>query len=78
MLSMLSIPGSNDSSNYFGSVDSSQTSQRVEGHLSSNERRPMEADHSEDIIKDALQDPLWALTACTDDTVMMTYQLPSR
>ncbi|XP_035526409.1 period circadian protein homolog 2 isoform X5 [Morone saxatilis] len=70
--------GSNNSSNYFGSVDSSQNSQKVNGHLSSSEGRPMEMEQSEHFIKYVRQDPLWLLTANTDDKVMMTYQLPSR
>ncbi|XP_029930386.1 period circadian protein homolog 2 isoform X2 [Myripristis murdjan] len=70
--------GSNNSSNYFGSVDSSQNSQKVKGHLSSSEGRPMEVEQNERFIKYVLQDPLWLLMANTDDKVMMTYQLPSR
>lgn len=35
-------------------------------------------DQTEHIIKYVLQDPMWLLTANTDDKVMMTYQLPSR
>ncbi|XP_070829845.1 period circadian protein homolog 2 isoform X2 [Chaetodon trifascialis] len=70
--------GSNNSSNYFGSVDSSQNSQKVNGHLSSSEGRPMEMEQREHFIKYVRQDPLWLLTANTDDKVMMTYQLPSR
>ncbi|KAM9350089.1 period circadian protein homolog 2 [Symphorus nematophorus] len=70
--------GSNNSSNYFGSVDSSQNSQKVNGHLCSSDGRPMEMEHSEHFIKYVLQDPLWLLTANTDEKVMLTYQLPSR
>ncbi|XP_069548080.1 period circadian protein homolog 2 isoform X1 [Brachyistius frenatus] len=73
-----SSTGSNNSSKYFGSVDSSQNSQKVKGHMSSSEGRPAEMEQSEHFIKYVLQDPLWLLTANTDDTVMMTYQLPSR
>lgn len=72
------LPGSNNSSNYFGSVDSSQNSQDVRCHSSSSEERPMEMVQSERFIKYVLQDPLWLLTATTDEKVMMTYQLPSR
>ncbi|XP_019117797.1 period circadian protein homolog 2 isoform X3 [Larimichthys crocea] len=43
--------GSNNSSNYFGSVDSSQNSQKVNGHLSS-EGRPMEMEQSDHFIND--------------------------
>nr|XP_057923795.1 period circadian protein homolog 2 isoform X2 [Doryrhamphus excisus] len=64
--------GSN-SSKYFGSVDSSQNSQKVKGHLSSSEM-----EQSDDFMKYALQDPIWLLMANTDDKVMMTYQLPCR
>ncbi|KAG7526564.1 period circadian protein-like 2-like isoform X2 [Solea senegalensis] len=70
--------GSNNSSQYFGSVDSSQNSQKVKGHLSSSDGRPVEMEQSENFIKYVLQDPLWLLMANTDDKVMMTYQLPSR
>ncbi|XP_049453641.1 period circadian protein homolog 2 isoform X2 [Epinephelus fuscoguttatus] len=70
--------GSNNSSKYFGSVDSSQNSQKVKGHLSGSEGRPMEMEQSEHLIKYVRQDPLWLLTADTDDKVMMTYQLPLR
>ena len=70
--------GSNNSSNYFGSVDSSQTSQKVNGHSCSSDGRPMEMEQSENFIKYVLQDPLWLLTANTDEKVMLTYQLPSR
>ncbi|GAA6234466.1 period circadian protein homolog 2-like isoform X4 [Lates japonicus] len=70
--------GSNNSSKYFGSVDSSQNSQKVKGHLSGSEGRPMEMEQNEQFIKYVLQDPLWLLMADTDDKVMMTYQLPSR
>ncbi|XP_074544394.1 period circadian protein homolog 2 isoform X2 [Halichoeres trimaculatus] len=70
--------GSNNSSNYFGSVDSSQNSQKVNSLLSSSNGRPSEMEQGENFIKYVLQDPLWLLTANTDDNVMMTYQLPSR
>ncbi|KAF7692586.1 period circadian protein homolog 2 isoform X1 [Silurus meridionalis] len=67
---------SNNSSNYFGSVDSSQKSlealrqrRRIAGSL--------ELEESESLIKYVLQDPLWRLTANVDKEVMMTYQLPS-
>ncbi|XP_029381471.1 period circadian protein homolog 2 isoform X2 [Echeneis naucrates] len=70
--------GSNNSSKYFGSIDSSQNSQKVEDHLRSSEGRLMEMDQNDHFIKYVQQDPLWLLTANTDDKVMMTYQLPSR
>uniref|UniRef100_A0AAQ5Y0M2 Period circadian protein homolog 2 n=1 Tax=Amphiprion ocellaris TaxID=80972 RepID=A0AAQ5Y0M2_AMPOC len=64
-------------SKYFGSVDSSQNSQKVKSHSNSSEGRSMEMEPSEH-FKYVLQDPLWLLMANTDDKVMMTYQLPSR
>lgn len=33
---------------------------------------------SEHFIKYVLQDPVWLLMADTDESVMMTYQMPSR
>uniref|UniRef100_G3PJQ0 Period circadian clock 2 n=1 Tax=Gasterosteus aculeatus aculeatus TaxID=481459 RepID=G3PJQ0_GASAC len=63
------------SSKYFGSVDSSQNSKKVNGHLSGSEERPVEMDQREHL---PLQDPVWMLTANTDDKVMMTYELPLR
>ncbi|KAG7319728.1 hypothetical protein KOW79_016871 [Hemibagrus wyckioides] len=68
---------SNNSSNYFGSVDSSQKSlkaQRPGGGVSGS----LELEESESLIKYVLQDPLWLLAANVDKGVMMTYQLPSR
>ncbi|XP_029688190.1 period circadian protein homolog 2-like isoform X3 [Takifugu rubripes] len=70
--------GSNNSSSYFGSVDSSQNSQKVTSHLSSSEGRAVEMDQSRQSITYALQDPLWLPSANTDEKLMMTYQLPSR
>lgn len=35
-------------------------------------------EESEHFVKYVLQDPIWLLMANTDDTVMMTYQIPSR
>jgi len=75
MLSYLGVSGSNNSINYFGSVDSGQNSKKVKGHLSGSKGRPVEMDQREHL---PLQDPLWLLTANTDDKVMMTYELPSR
>ncbi|XP_012706715.2 period circadian protein homolog 2 isoform X1 [Fundulus heteroclitus] len=69
-----SFSGSNNSSKYFGSVDSSQTSQKPKGLLRSSEERPAETE----LLKCVLQDPVWLLRANTDDKVMMTYELPSR
>ncbi|XP_014880303.1 period circadian protein homolog 2-like isoform X1 [Poecilia latipinna] len=64
-----SFSGSNNSSKYFGSVDSSQSSQKL--LLRSSEERPAETGC-------VLQDPVWLLMANTDEKVMMTYELPSR
>ncbi|XP_034558628.1 period circadian protein homolog 2 isoform X5 [Notolabrus celidotus] len=44
--------GSNNSSNYFGSVDSSQISQKVNSHMSSSDGRPSEMEQSENFIND--------------------------
>ncbi|KAJ4936842.1 hypothetical protein JOQ06_001428 [Pogonophryne albipinna] len=44
--------GSNNSSNYFGSVDSSQISQKVKGHLNGSDSRLLEMDQSEHFITD--------------------------
>ncbi|XP_015227961.1 PREDICTED: period circadian protein homolog 2-like isoform X3 [Cyprinodon variegatus] len=69
-----SFSGSNNSSKYFGSVDSSQSSQKAKGLLRSSEERPAETE----LLKSVLQDPVWLLRANTDEKVMMTYELPSR
>ncbi|XP_066508082.1 period circadian protein homolog 2-like [Hoplias malabaricus] len=68
---------SNNSSNYFGSVDSSQKSHKAKGS-DGGVPAPMEVEESESLMKYVLQDPLWLLTADVDESVMMTYQLPSR
>uniref|UniRef100_A0AAR2LZR5 Period circadian protein homolog 2 n=1 Tax=Pygocentrus nattereri TaxID=42514 RepID=A0AAR2LZR5_PYGNA len=68
---------SNNSSNYFGSVDSSQKSHKAKGS-GGGVSGPMEMEESESLIKYVLQDPLWLLAANVDEAVMMTYQLPSR
>ncbi|XP_031150131.1 period circadian protein homolog 2 isoform X5 [Sander lucioperca] len=44
--------GSNNSSQYFGSVDSSQNSQKVKDHLNGSEGQAVEMDHSEHFIND--------------------------
>lgn len=69
-----SFSGSNNSSKYFGSVDSSQSSQKPKGLLRSSEERPADTE----LPKCVLQDPVWLLMANTDEKVMMTYELPSR
>ncbi|XP_053738531.1 period circadian protein homolog 2 isoform X2 [Synchiropus splendidus] len=68
--------GSNNSSNYFGSVDSSQNSQKVKGHMSNS--RSAETEPGDNFSKYPRQDPMWLLMANTDDKLMMTYQLPTR
>ncbi|XP_017278031.1 period circadian protein homolog 2 isoform X2 [Kryptolebias marmoratus] len=73
-----SFSGSNNSSKYFGSVDSSQSSQKVKGHSRGIEGGPAEAERSERFVKCVLQDPMWLLMANADEKVMMTYELPSR
>ncbi|KAM8790358.1 period circadian protein homolog 2 [Rhynchonycteris naso] len=57
-------------SRYFGSIDS----------LENNHKAKAKADveETERFIKYVLQDPVWLLMADTDDSVMMTYQMPSR
>nr|AAO38747.1 period 2 circadian clock protein [Danio rerio] len=65
---------SNNSSNYFGSVDSSQKSHKAKAQGSG----VLALDRSENLIKYVLQDPLWLLMANVDEDVMMSYQLPSR
>ncbi|XP_067308774.1 period circadian protein homolog 2 isoform X2 [Pseudorasbora parva] len=67
---------SNNSSNYFGSVDSSQKSHKAKGQGSGS--RSMALDGSANLIKYVLQDPPWLLMANVDEDVMMSYQLPSR
>ncbi|KAK1790935.1 hypothetical protein P4O66_014775, partial [Electrophorus voltai] len=68
---------SNNSSNYFGSVDSSQKSHKAQGP-GGGVPRPMDVAGSERLIKYVLQDPLWLVTANVDEAIMMTYQVPSR
>ncbi|XP_058605137.1 period circadian protein homolog 2 isoform X2 [Onychostoma macrolepis] len=69
---------SNNSSNYFGSVDSSQKSHKAKGQDSGSGSGALALDGSETLIKNVLQDPLWLLMANVDEDVMMSYQLPSR
>ncbi|XP_024077382.1 period circadian protein homolog 2 isoform X2 [Terrapene carolina triunguis] len=57
-------------SKYFGSIDSSENNH--------NTKKNTEMENSEHFIKYVLQDPIWLLMANTDDSVMMTYQIPSR
>ncbi|XP_039084552.1 period circadian protein homolog 2 isoform X1 [Hyaena hyaena] len=65
--------GSSDTSHtskYFGSVDSSENNHKATV-------KP-DVEESEHFIKYVLQDPVWLLMANTDDSIMMTYQMPSR
>ncbi|XP_004743783.1 period circadian protein homolog 2 isoform X1 [Mustela putorius furo] len=65
--------GSSDTghtSKYFGSIDSSEKNHKAKAKADMEE--------SEQFIKYVLQDPVWLLMADTDDSVMMTYQMPSR
>uniref|UniRef100_A0A8C2UWA7 Period circadian protein homolog 2 n=2 Tax=Chinchilla lanigera TaxID=34839 RepID=A0A8C2UWA7_CHILA len=65
--------GSSDTSHtskYFGSVDSSENNHKA--HVNTD------MEESRHLIKYVLQDPIWLLMADADDSVMMTYQLPSR
>ncbi|XP_077078049.1 period circadian protein homolog 2 isoform X2 [Siphateles boraxobius] len=67
--------GSNNSSNYFGSVDSSQKSHKAEGQGSVLCSVVLDGKEK---LKYVLQDPPWLLMANADEDVMMSYQLPSR
>ncbi|XP_053166982.1 period circadian protein homolog 2 isoform X2 [Hemicordylus capensis] len=58
-----------NTSKYFGSIDSSENNSKT---------KSTEMEECEQFIKRVLQDPIWLLMANTDDTVMMTYQIPSR
>lgn len=57
------------SSKYFGSIDSSENNHKA---------KAKDREESEHFIKYVLQDPVWLLMADTDDSVMMTYQMPAR
>ncbi|KAM6127370.1 period circadian protein homolog 2 isoform 1-T5 [Phoenicopterus ruber ruber] len=57
-------------SKYFGSIDSSENHHKT--------KMKAEMEESAHFIKYVLQDPIWLLMANADDTVMMTYQIPSR
>ncbi|XP_030402120.1 period circadian protein homolog 1 isoform X4 [Gopherus evgoodei] len=61
---------SSHTSKYFGSIDSSEAERA--------RQPPGRVGAGEQFIKYVLQDPLWLLMANTDETVMMTYQLPDR
>ncbi|KAM9111697.1 LOW QUALITY PROTEIN: period circadian protein homolog 1 [Pangshura tecta] len=61
---------SSRTSKYFGSIDSSEAERAGQP--------PGRGGAGEQFLKYVLQDPLWLLMANTDETVMMTYQLPNR
>ncbi|XP_075385814.1 period circadian protein homolog 2 [Tenrec ecaudatus] len=65
--------GSSDTSHtsrYFGSIDSS------ENHCKA--KAGVDLGGSEQVMKCALQDPVWLLVAHADSSIMMTYQMPAR
>ncbi|XP_025786423.1 period circadian protein homolog 2 [Puma concolor] len=65
--------GSSDTSHtskYFGSVESSENNHKAEVKA--------DVEESKHFIKYVLQDPVWLLMANADDSIMMTYQMPSR
>ncbi|KAM6178457.1 period circadian protein homolog 2 [Rhynchocyon petersi] len=57
-------------SKYFGSIDSSEKQHRG--------RTSVDPGESGRVIRHVLQDPVWLLMADTDDSTMMTYQMPAR
>lgn len=59
-------------------MDSSQNSQKVQGHLTSVNERLMDLEQSDHLLKYVLQDPTWLLMANADEKVMMGFQLPTR
>ncbi|XP_058555515.1 period circadian protein homolog 2 isoform X1 [Neofelis nebulosa] len=65
--------GSSDTSHtskYFGSVESSENNHKAEVKA--------DVEESKHFIRHVLQDPVWLLMANADDSIMMTYQMPSR
>uniref|UniRef100_A0A8C9TLY4 Period circadian protein homolog 2 n=1 Tax=Scleropages formosus TaxID=113540 RepID=A0A8C9TLY4_SCLFO len=69
------LPGSSQTSNtskYFGSIDSSENDHKGKPGTDA------EDGHSVGFAKYVLQEPIWLLMANADESVMMTYQLPSR
>ncbi|XP_048836627.1 period circadian protein homolog 2 [Brienomyrus brachyistius] len=69
--------GSSQTSNtskYFGSVDSSEHDHKAKAD---GEAKAAGGD-GEHFMKCVLQDPIWLLMANADESVMMTYQLPTR
>ncbi|RXM30674.1 Period circadian protein-like 2 [Acipenser ruthenus] len=67
--------GSSQTSNtskYFGSIDSSENDHQLQG------KTGMEKKEGTGFVKYVLQDPMWLLISNADDSVMMTYQVPTR
>ncbi|MGH0173011.1 UNVERIFIED_CONTAM: hypothetical protein FKN15_008488 [Acipenser sinensis] len=67
--------GSSQTSNtskYFGSIDSSENDHQLQG------KTGMEKKEGTGFVKYVLQDPVWLLISNADDSVMMTYQVPTR
>ncbi|XP_064157924.1 period circadian protein homolog 2-like isoform X2 [Anguilla rostrata] len=60
-----------NTSKYFGSIDSSENNHKAKAHVGA---KVEENKH----FKCVLQEPIWLLMANADESVMMTYQLPSR
>ncbi|XP_061073652.1 period circadian protein homolog 2-like [Conger conger] len=60
-----------NTSKYFGSIDSSENNHKAKAHA---EATVEESERLEFV----LQEPVWLLMADADESVMMTYQLPSR
>uniref|UniRef100_A0A8C9VGT5 Period circadian protein homolog 2 n=1 Tax=Scleropages formosus TaxID=113540 RepID=A0A8C9VGT5_SCLFO len=61
-----------NTSKYFGSIDSSENDHKGKPGTDA------EDGHSVGFAKYVLQEPIWLLMANADESVMMTYQLPSR
>ncbi|MGH0169948.1 UNVERIFIED_CONTAM: hypothetical protein FKN15_058155 [Acipenser sinensis] len=67
--------GSSQTSNtskYFGSIDSSENDHQLKG------KTGMEKKEGTGFVKYVLQDPMWLLISNADDSLMMTYQVPTR
>ncbi|KAK1168436.1 hypothetical protein AOXY_G9209 [Acipenser oxyrinchus oxyrinchus] len=66
--------GSSQTSNtskYFGSIDSSENDHQLKGKTGMEKKEGTG-------FKYVLQDPMWLLISNADDSVMMTYQVPTR
>lgn len=87
-LSLKFCTGSNNTSKYFGSVDSlehdpkAKVKAKTRGEGGSeggkSQAKVSSQQDGEHFIKYVLQEPLWLLMANADDKVMMTYQMPPR